>query len=346
MSLLVTSTLNRNEFDALVVGAGVAGCATALELLSTGWRVGILHRHDNVSGMESLPPEVASSLGALSIRVGSEFSEVVAWWGSERESRAIQPGGRIVERSALAGALRFRAIQRGATVIESVGHFSSERIHEGWGLEFELTRSGDRRLTARYLVDATGRASVIGRRLGSVRMNLDDLFCVSASVLEPDLVGTWTESTPDGWWNLCCTRERGTLSFFSAAKTIREAREDITVGFYGTRNIRHLLPAPRLGESEVRPCGSSRMLSCAGPGWISVGDAASTLQPLASAGVSKAFRDARMARRALEARPVAYDRLQTAEFRSYLRQLRQQYALESRWLGSPFWGPTSSAMCA
>ena len=340
----MTSTLNRNEFDALVVGAGVAGCATALELLSAGWRVGILRQNDDVSGMESLPPEVASSLGALSIGVGSEFSEVVAWWGSERESRAIQPGGRIVERSALAGALRVHAIQRGATVIENVGHFSTGRIHDGWGLGFEPTRSGDRRLTARYLVDATGRASVIGRRLGSVRMNFDNLFCVATSVVRPDLVGTWTESTPDGWWNLCCTKERGTLSFFSAAKNIREAKQDITGGLYDTRNIRHLLSAPRLGESEVRPCGSSRMVSCAGPGWIAVGDAASTLQPLASAGISKAFRDARIARRALEAGPVAYDRLQTAEFQFYLLQLKQQYELESRWLGSPFWAPTSSAM--
>jgi len=330
----------------LVVGAGVAGCATALEFLSTGWRVGILHRNDDVSGMESLSPEAASNLEALSIRAGSEFSEVVAWWGSERASRAIHPGGRIVERGALARALRVHATRRGATVIENATHFRTKRIDEGWDLGFETTLSDDRRFTARFLVDATGRASVVGRRLGSVRMNIDDLFCVAASVVEPDLVGTWTESTPDGWWNLCCTRERGTLSFFSVAKTIRESKKDITGGFYNTRNMRLLLPGPRLGESEIKPCGSSRMLSCAGPGWISVGDAASTLQPLASAGVSKAFRDARMARRALEAGPVAYDRLQAVEFQSYLQQLRQQYALENRWLGSPFWAPTSSAVCA
>jgi flavin-dependent dehydrogenase len=329
----------------LVVGAGVAGCATALELLSAGWRVGILHRHDNVSGTESLGPEVASRLGALSLGVGFPFPEVVAWWGSEQESRAVQPGGHIVERNALAGSLRAHAVRRGGTVIESAGHFSAERIHDRWDLGFELTPSRDRRLTARYLVDATGRASVIGRRLGSVRINCDDLLCVSASVFEPDLVGTWTESAPNGWWNLCCTREVGTLAFFSAAKTIREAKDDITAGLYDTHNLRHLLPTQRLGKTKVRPCGSSRMVPCAGPGWISVGDAASTLQPLASAGVSKAFRDAGMARRALEAGPVAYDRFQTAEFQSYLRQLRQQYALESRWLGSPFWTPTSSIMC-
>ena len=302
-----------------------------------GWRVGILYRQDAVSGMESLPPEVASSLAALSIPVGSEFPEVVAWWGSERESRSIQPGGRIVERGALAGALRAHAVHRGATIIESAGHFSTERIHNEGAFGIYLVRGGDRRLTARYLVDATGRASVIGRRLGSVRLNLDDLFCVSASVSEPDIVGTWTESTPHGWWNLCCTRERGTLSFFSAANAIRETKEDITAGLYDTHNVRHLLPVPRLGEIKIRPCGSSRMVPCAGPGWISVGDAASTLQPLASAGVSKALRDARFVRRALEHDSGDYDRFQRAEFKSYVRQLAQHYALERRWPQNTFW---------
>lgn len=336
----MTNTLNRNEFDVLIAGAGVAGCAAAIELLSIGWRVGILYRHDDVSGMESLPPEVVSCLAALSIQAGSEFSEVVAWWGSERESRGIQPGGCIVERSALAGALRAHSVHRGATIIESVGHFSTERINNEGGFGVELTGGGHRRLTARYLVDATGRASVIGRRLGSVRMNLDDLFCVSASVSEPNMVGTWTESTPHGWWNLCCTRERGTLSFFSAAKTIRETKEDITAGLYDTHNLRHLLPVPRLGKIKIRCCGSSRMVPCAGPGWISVGDAASTLQPLASAGISKALRDARFGRRALERDSGDYDRFQRAQFKSYARQLGQQYALEKRWPQSPFWAAT------
>ena len=331
--------MNRNEFDALVVGAGVAGCATAIELLSIGWRVGILCPRDgvDVSGMESLPPEVSRSLAALSIRVGSEFSDVVAWWGSARESRAIQPGGRIVERSALAGVLRALAVQGGAIVIESIGHFSTERIHNGGGFGVELISGGDRRLTARYLVDATGRSSVIGRRLGSVRVNFDDLFCVSVSIEEPNQLGTWTESTPHGWWNLCCTQERGTLSFFSVAKTIRQTKKDINAGIHDTHNLRHLLPAPRLGKIKIRRCGSSCMIPCAGPGWISVGDAVSTVQPLASAGVSKALRDAKFVRRALEHDSAKYDRFQRGQFKSYLHELAQQYALERRWPQTQFW---------
>lgn len=81
--------------------------------------------------MESLSPYGAGRLNAtLATQVGSAFDEVVAWWGLEQESRAHVPGSRIVERSALADTLRVHALERGATVIDTVGHFSAERLSD------------------------------------------------------------------------------------------------------------------------------------------------------------------------------------------------------------------------
>ena len=297
-------------FDALVIGAGVAGCATTLELLSAGWRVAILHRRDNVSAMESLSPAAVSDLNKLSIRNESAFSEIVAWWGSEQEARATQLGAGIVRRSALADSLRARAIDGGARVIEIKKVSYIERFSDGWELAYELTPGDQRKLRAGYLIDGTGRASVIGRHLGARRVVFDQLFCTSVSVNDPGLVGTWTESTADGWWNLCCVQKEGTLSFYSTAQRLRKSKRDITGCLYETRHMRHLVPAPMRGKCQIRPCGSSRLVPCAGPGWVSVGDAASTIQPLASGGVAKALRDARMARQALEYQAGNYDRTQ------------------------------------
>jgi 2-polyprenyl-6-methoxyphenol hydroxylase-like FAD-dependent oxidoreductase len=61
-----------------------------------------------------------------------------------------------------------------------------------------------------------------------------------------------------------------------------------------------------------------------------VGDAAMTMQPLASAGVGKALRDAQFVVRALTGSPREYEAYQRREFGSYLRQLEAHYALESR----------------
>ena len=324
------------DFDALVVGGGVAGCATALELLSVGWGVGLLHQAEHVPAIESISPAAARYLERLSIQVGCDLSEVVAWWGSDRETHAIQPGARIVERSILAESLRRRAIECGAVVIESGRLLRIERSGDAWEIGCQLIREDLRTLTAKYLIDATGRASLIGRRLGAQRCAFDQIFCISVAIHQPGLTGIWTESTSDGWWNLCCLPEQGTLSFYSTARIIRESKTEIVTRLNETRHVRRLLPCPVLGQARVRACGSSQLVPCAGRGWLSVGDATSTLQPLASAGVSKALRDARIVPQALEHEPAQYARFQVTESKAYLRQLAQHYALEKRWLATQF----------
>jgi flavin-dependent dehydrogenase len=246
-------------------------------------------------------------------------------------------GARIVQRSILAASLRARAIEYGATVVEGEKLLRIERFGDTWQLQCEQLHRVHRSLTAKYLIDASGRASLIGRRLGARRCALDQIFCISVSVYQPDITGTWTESTSDGWWNLCCLPEEGTLSFYSTARIIRELKKDIATCLYKTRHLRALLPNSRFGKSKVRSCGSSQLVPCAGPGWLSVGDAAFTVQPLASAGVSKALRDARMVPQALEDEPAQYDRFQVRECRMYLQRLAQHYGLEKRWLPSQFW---------
>src|SRR5207237_9167365 len=106
-------------FDALIVGAGIAGCATALELLSAGWHVGLLHQREDVSGIESLSPDAIHNLRKLSIDLGSEFAEVVAWWGSDQKTQAVHSNSRVVQRTMLADRLRLCAIERGAHVAQS-----------------------------------------------------------------------------------------------------------------------------------------------------------------------------------------------------------------------------------
>jgi 2-polyprenyl-6-methoxyphenol hydroxylase-like FAD-dependent oxidoreductase len=67
------------DFDAVVVGGGVAGCATALEFLSVGWRVGLLYQREHVPAIESISPAAAHYLERLSIQVG--FEQGSGWWG-------------------------------------------------------------------------------------------------------------------------------------------------------------------------------------------------------------------------------------------------------------------------
>jgi flavin-dependent dehydrogenase len=325
------------DFDAVIVGAGVAGCAAAVELLSVGWRVGLLRKGTHTTRVESLSPGAVLHLNKLSIDVGQAVSEVVAWWGSEQEKRVIYPHSRMVERGRLADALRRRALERGATEEETKNDLSIERVGGRWRLAWEEPSAGPRRVTTAYLIDGSGRAAVVARRLGAKRAVVDQLFSIAVDIVEPRIVGTWTESRPTGWWNLSSLEEKGTLSFYSSALMVREVKSGVAAQFEETEHLRTLLSTRRFLNSTVSACDSSFLGPCAGPGWLAVGDAAWTAQPLASVGVAKALRDARTLWYWLEHEWSRYDRFQRAEFDAYLRQLKQHYFLEKRWPTRPFW---------
>jgi flavin-dependent dehydrogenase len=331
------------DFDVVIVGAGVAGCAAAIELRSAGRQVGLLYKHDDVTRVESLSPGAVHGLHKLSVDMGQSIFEVVAWWGSDHANRARYRNARVVDRRILAEGLRARAVEEGATELKIEGHLRIERRGERWCLACDGPESGQHRFTTAYLVDATGRASVVGRRLSAKRMMMDQLFSLAVEVMEPMVIGTWTESSPEGWWNLSSLEKKGTLSFYSSATVVREAKAGIALLFDKTEHLRNLISTRQFLNPTVRPCGSSFLVPCAGPGWFAVGDAAWTVQPLASAGIAKGIRDALVVRELLERESLLeqvssrYDRFQMAQFDAYLRQLKQHYSIEKRWPTCPFW---------
>jgi flavin-dependent dehydrogenase len=331
------------DYDVVIIGGGVAGSAATIELRLAGWRVGLFHKSDNLTRVESLSPAAVQSLTKLSIDVGQGISEVVAWWGSEHEKRTPYPHARVVERRVLADTLRTRAVQQGATEQEIRGCLSIERQSGQWRLACETPESAKLRVTAAYLVDATGLTAVVARRLGATRSTVDQLFSLAVEVVEPMVVGTWTESTPEGWWNLSSLGEKGTLSFYSSAPGVREAKAKLIPRFEETEHLRKVISTRQFLNPTVTPCGSSIVGPCAGSGWFAVGDSAWTAQPLASAGVAKALRDGRIVRQLLEGEPSRYDRFQRIEFNAYLRQIKRHYSLETRWPDREFWRiPTGS----
>src|SRR6266481_940368 len=125
------------QFDAIIVGAGVAGCATALELRKFGCNVGLLGNLHCIRGVESLSPGAVRSLARLSGAVGRDVSEIVAWWGSEDTTTAMYSSARVAERSELANSLRTHAAECGVVVFESKPYLCIERSGGAWSVEFQ-----------------------------------------------------------------------------------------------------------------------------------------------------------------------------------------------------------------
>jgi flavin-dependent dehydrogenase len=331
------NTSSKNEAaDLLIVGAGVAGSAVALACSEKLRRIVVLHAEDDRQGTESLSPDACKRLEKYSINVGVPISFVLAWWGSDRTVSSPCPGARIVQRDELAAQLRARTHEI-ATIMPCKSLITLTREGEMWLVSYRDREGSSRMIKTSNVCDASGRRSAVGRLLGSKRIRFDNLSCAAASIAHFNKVGTWTEAVSNGWWNLCSDGRCATLAFYSSPENLRNAGRDLNEALAETKEMRRLVTLNGQAGARVHLCGSSLLVPCAGPSWFAVGDAAMTLQPLASAGVTKALRDSELAARAFDTDGREYSRRYEMEFGDYSARLLQHYNLETRWPTSDFW---------
>jgi geranylgeranyl reductase family protein len=174
------------RLDAVVVGAGPAGAATAILLAEQGFDVVLLDRarfpRDKVCG-EYLSPEagrildrlgVLGSLPARPIRgmriLAPDGTQLVGDYPADGQWRGYRPHALAVRRRVLDAALVERARTAGVSVREGVRVV--DLVRDGRrvaGVVVEPVGAGTgagERLPARLVVAADGRASVVVERLG------------------------------------------------------------------------------------------------------------------------------------------------------------------------------------
>lgn len=239
------------------------------------------------------------------------------------------------------------------------------RVADGrWQLAI-VDRAGKRTACrAHFLVDATGRASALARRIGARRRCFDLLVGVAA-VFAPPAAGpamhhTLVESCAAGWWYSAPLPSGRTVVVLMTdsdlARALRAGR---------ARDWRRLLAATRATAQGVAgralalpprilPASSQLLEPAAGPGWIAAGDAAVSFDPLAAIGIGHALTSgihaARAAHEALAvgapagatlASPGAlvagHDEQLSRAMSRYLELRRSFYAIERRWPDEPFW---------
>lgn len=270
-----------------------------------------------------------------SVDIGVPFTSMFAWWGSDKKSVAAVSGARMVDRRKLANKMR-EAAGAVAQILNCEAHIEITRNTNVWNIAYRDHQGSIQYLIAKNVCDATGRRSAVARSIGARRKAFDNLCCVSIPVRGSAEIGSFTEATTNGWWNLCNDEARGTLSFYSKSTFIKSASQNLIHLFNETKEIQKLTSFEDGYKVSVNVCGSSILSPCAGAGWFAVGDAAATFQPLTSTGVAKALRDAQNVHKAISD-ASGYDHQYQVEFQHYLQNLKTQYDLEKRWNGSEFW---------
>lgn len=352
------------SFDVLVAGGGPAGCAVALSLVhagakvvivtpvvSPGWRVG-----------ESLAPTARPLLERLGLldRVNADGHAAcygnLAAWGRDALSAVDHRFGPYgdgwhLDRARFDAAL-LQAARAGGTCWHAGRVRNARRQHDHWRV---ITGEADV-LEAGCLVDATGRAARLARRVGAAPVRSDHLIAV-AGLSGPPRTGaakveltSLVESTPWGWWYTAPvpSGQRIVMAMTDADLLADLHLLDPGVWWAQAQLAGHIRdriaswegPPQRL---RVLAAGSARASPAAGPGWVAVGDAAMATDPLAARGIVTALAtgmvaaQAILADRAGETGALAdYARHITAIHAEYLSAQAAQYRREQRW-DTPFW---------
>ncbi|WP_277182998.1 NAD(P)/FAD-dependent oxidoreductase, partial [Caballeronia sp. BR00000012568055] len=353
-------------FDAVVAGRGPAGYASAIALRQQGYRVMMIGRTDLSSARwgETVPGTTAivlSKLGvgeALSAEGHGACVTHRSCWGEVRlrERTAMQNphgGGHLIAHERLIDALHARLLDLDTCVLDGQV-LDVMRDDDGYRLRIEC-QGEETFVRARALIDATGRGARIAQRLGARResacrlISLGAIFKVPADV--PMRIETIVESRPGGWlyaaplspskavvWWITDTLPSSFTRMQRTDLLMQEADDSLHIG---TWLALHRLSIE--GESVVRDASVGALDHKVGDRWLAVGDAAASLDPLSSSGITSALMGGLHAANALsntfdgdEQALTRYAAAIDEVFATHLQKRRQYYAMERRW-ETGFW---------
>lgn len=352
------------RFDVAIGGGGPAGLATAIALQRLGMSAIVFERTDYRSPRvgEHVPPGTKAALAALGLKDALASGQhascpgIRSVWGDTQPTDRdylLHPHGEGINltRPDFDMSLAARARQLGAVVLTEARIAGLSRDGGSWEVS---TEHGGLRTETRcsIVIDAGGRAAPIAKRLGARPIVYDDLIGIFAKVAAATRRNNLVviEAVPDGWWYSAGLADGGIIATFltdadlvSTSTATRSQTWTAQLKAASMTSARFTSP-DQPGELHVRTARTQRLDEVAGDGWLAVGDAAMSFDPLSSEGISKGLEWG--AKAAVVAAALcrgdhsairAYRDDVGKTFAEYLVTRYSYYAAEKRWPDSMFW---------
>jgi flavin-dependent dehydrogenase len=367
------------SFDVAIAGAGPAGAAAALILARMGRSVLLVDAApaDAFRVGEGLPPSAHSLLQELNVleRFRADGHRVshgnVSLWGSEVPQSTdfmFQAHGQGYQLDRF----RFDAMMKDAARRAGVRVCDQTRLNlpnearavpiarlPDQPLRMQLSnRNGICDIECRWLIDAGGRAAVTARRHGVERYKTDRLIAFY-TVLRTDSASdrdgrTMIEADRDGWWYSVLLPSNERLLVYLCDRDLNRSEraallscDGFAARLTGAPFLSQLCQAHRYRPSRApqgADASSGRLERFCGEGWLALGDAALSFDPLSSQGISNALYTGMAGARAINAALDGHMEVLTHYndhlariYDVYLRNRATFYGYERRWNKQPFW---------
>ncbi len=274
--------------DVLIVGAGPAGCAAAIRAASHGLTVALVERTRfprDVPG-EALHPDVDDvfdELGVTEAVSEAGFIRYPGWMRERSGERTFVPflGGAGFRfgyqawRSTLDSIL-FDYAQRAGVGVEQMTGRSEPIVSAGRVTGLHVA---DRQLSCRYLVDASGTARWLSRRME-----------LPITPLSPELVAEYGYFSGDSELGIIPEFREHACGWTWLARVRHDCCQLVRLSLGGDTDPPPLpTPFDRLTGLRGADVTWRVVSACAGAGYFLCGDAAATLDPAAPSGVARAL---------------------------------------------------------
>lgn len=371
--------LHTTKTDILIIGGGIAGCIAAISL-AEHFSVTLVDKLETPLDRvgESLAPtaqRILKKLGILGSLSKSDKQELFqentgmqSYWGSDQVQfvdHLRNPDGcsLSLNRKKFESHLREFSNKKGVTCLWGYKLYNSNFLDKAWHVSFVSDTSNKRQettITAKFVIDATGRNSHFARSIGIQRTHFDKLMACWISF--PNIsVNTMSTIVSDkfGWWySAVVPQQKRILSFQTDADLLERTN------FKSLSNFLELIQTNAIMQQLISKtsihdiifhgtvgANSTRLEKVAGTQWIAIGDAAISFDPLSSQGMFNAMATAMQASESLQSLNFikeessekatlfvnSYTNQIEAIWSHYLKHRTLFYSAESRWKEDSFW---------
>ncbi|MBA3717038.1 MAG: FAD-dependent monooxygenase [Actinobacteria bacterium] len=357
------------RFDVAVVGGGPAGCAAAAAAARLGRTVVLFSSASAEPGIgEGAAPGTAQLIAEIFGDEAKAFTpdahlrcpSIVSAWGQPEPSvveHMLNPLGDAwnLDRERFDADLRSGAERLGVDLRSDARLTEARRDAAGWTIAFALPEGGTHSLSARVIVDASGRGARVARRRGARKYHLDRLvalWTVWAAGERDRSASMYIEAVRRGWWySVLLPRQRRMVVHLTDADLLpADPRERADLAESARRleligpalsDVRQVLDRPNVCSAR-----SAWLDRFGGTAWLCAGDAACTFDPLSGRGIVAALltgrtaglaADGLLAGSAGEAAVNEHHDALGAMLADALIERKDVYRAEARWPDAEFW---------